>query len=147
MTREISFWPAIFMAASLLLAGSAGAAGLYKWTDAQGNVHYTQDPPPQGQYQQLTAPPPPSAAAPDDDLQKARDALTPPPPPTADIAADKKRAAEFKKNCEIAKQNLAIYTAHRRIRNAKGEIVTLDDDARKAKIKESQDQINKFCNQ
>ncbi len=34
-----------------------------------------------------------------------------------------------------------------RVRDTKGNVVTLDDDARKAKIKESQDQINKFCNQ
>lgn len=147
MTREISFWPAIVMAASLLLAGSAGAAGLYKWTDAQGDVHYTQDPPPQGQYQQLTAPPPPPAAAPDDALQKARDALTPPPPPTGDAKQDKLQAEVDQRNCDVAKHNLDTFTTHRRVQNEKGEIVILGDDERKAKIKEAQDQITKYCKQ
>lgn len=147
MSREITVWPAVVMATCLLLAGSAGAAGLYKWTDAQGHVHYTQDPPPQGQFKELTPPPAPPETVPDEALQKARDELTPPPPPTGDIAMDKKKADIYERNCKIAKQNLAAYTTHRRVRNAKGEVVTLDDDTRKAKIKETQAQVDKYCNQ
>ena len=78
-------------------------------------------------------------------MQKARDELTPPPPPTGDEKMDKLQAEVYKKNCAIAKQNLDVFTTHRRVKNDKGEIVILGDDERKAKIKETQDQIDKYC--
>jgi glutaredoxin len=37
-----------------VLAGSLPAgAGVYKWTDAQGRVHYSDDPPPEAKAQQI----------------------------------------------------------------------------------------------
>lgn len=55
-----------------MLAPSAYAATAYRWTDANGTVHYEQTPPPNGQYQ-IVHPelPPPASAPPGDNGNKA----------------------------------------------------------------------------
>ncbi|MDM4771144.1 DUF4124 domain-containing protein [Solimonas sp. SE-A11] len=50
------------LALCLLLAPALAGAQAYRWVDAQGQVHYSQTPPAQGQYGQV-APPPPSPGA------------------------------------------------------------------------------------
>lgn len=46
----------------LMLPLAASAAGMYKWTDKNGTVHYTQTPPPPGAPTgTITKPPPPVA--------------------------------------------------------------------------------------
>lgn len=45
--------------ALLLLTPALAAAQAYRWVDEQGKVHYTQTPPPKGDYGEV-APPPPS---------------------------------------------------------------------------------------
>lgn len=66
---------AVLVAAGLLFAAAAGAATFYKWTDAGGNVHYS-DAPPKGHVGEVTrievdpgahtvAPPVPDRPAPD----------------------------------------------------------------------------------
>ena len=44
---------------SLVLLPAAGHAGMYKWVDEEGNTHYTQSPPPDGQDFETKQPPPP----------------------------------------------------------------------------------------
>lgn len=131
----------------LFATSMATAAGLYKWTDSQGNVHYSQTPPPTGEFSTLKGPrPAPSAPeTADEQLDKARDTLTPPPPPTGEIEEEKRQAELDKQNCEAGRKNLDIYTRYRRILNDKGEMVVLSDDERKAKIKESEEIIKKHC--
>ncbi|AXQ29216.1 DUF4124 domain-containing protein [Solimonas sp. K1W22B-7] len=43
----------------LLLTPALGLAQAYRWVDEKGKVHYTQTPPPKGDYG-VVAPPPPS---------------------------------------------------------------------------------------
>jgi hypothetical protein len=64
--KPINFWPAaVLMLTPLLLA----AGTTYKWTDADGQVHYSDTPPVGQKYETVTTvspgppPPPPSAAA------------------------------------------------------------------------------------
>lgn len=129
-----------------LTAGGTAGAAMYKWTDAQGNVQYSQEPPPDNQYQEVAPPPPPpSGTNADEQLNKYRDTITPAPPPTGEMDNQKLQAEVDQKNCEAARKNLDTYTRYRRVKNAEGEIQTLGDDERKAKIKESQEAIDKYC--
>ena len=48
--------------ALLLLVPALAGAQAYRWVDEQGKVHYTQTPPPKGDYGEV-APPPPSPGA------------------------------------------------------------------------------------
>ena len=142
---------AIALAALLAIAFSGGSAwaAMYKWVDDQGNVQYTQTPPPSGKAEVIKPPPPApvSAKQAQKQLDQSREAMTPVPPPSADIEADKQRAETYRFNCEAAKKNLDIYRRHRRMLNDKNEVVVLTDEQRAAKIKEAQEGIKKYCQQ
>jgi glutaredoxin len=38
---------------AFVLSGSVAAAGIYKWTDAQGNLHFTDQPPPEADAEKV----------------------------------------------------------------------------------------------
>ena len=42
-----------FLLLALLIASTPASAGIYKWTDAQGRVHYSDDPPADAKAQQV----------------------------------------------------------------------------------------------
>jgi len=124
-------------------ATSAGAA-MYKWTDAQGNVHYTQEPPPEGNVKEMA--PPPRVSAPsttkgsstNDEMDETKSAegekpLTP------------EQQEIYKRNCEAARGNLETYKTARRIQNADGGVVVMDDEIRAKKMQQAEEQIKKFC--
>ena len=149
MTKGSSFWPALLLGTGLLAASATGlAATMYKWTDSEGNVQYTQTPPPKGDFQKLAPPPPP--ATPVAEPESTKPAATPADEAAAEAAkeeAERKKleASVAKHNCETARKNREIYTSFRRVMNDKGEIVMLSDDERAAKLKEANDMIEKYC--
>lgn len=148
MLRTNSHWPALLLGAALLtMSAGVPAAGMYKWTDSQGNVHYTQTPPPKGNYQQMTAPRAPTAPEPAEPQQGAAAPATPKPDQaTASDAKRKELEAEVAKhNCEAARRNLNVYSTSNRVMNEKGEVEVLDDKAREAKIKEANKMIKQYC--
>ena len=61
--------------ALLLLTPALAAAQAYRWVDEQGKVHYTQTPPPKGDYGEVAPPPPSPGGSPHLDAlsQKARE--------------------------------------------------------------------------
>lgn len=59
------------VAAALLALAAPAAAQIYRWTDAEGVVHYTQTPPPSGNYQAVTQKAPPPSTAPAVDAGRA----------------------------------------------------------------------------
>ncbi|MES2884600.1 MAG: DUF4124 domain-containing protein [Pseudomonadota bacterium] len=88
-----------------LAALPAAAGNIYKWTDAQGQVHYTQTPPARG----------PAVARPQSSVQPGVSLQAPPPPPAPPPAASTAavgkppapETAEAKtRRCEASKQRL-----------------------------------------
>lgn len=72
-------WKKLFGLSVLLLCGAAypivGTAGLYKWTDEQGNLHITDVPPPAAEESAgLAAEPAPSSSQP---LSKKKTSMNP----------------------------------------------------------------------
>jgi len=139
-----------------VLAFSAHAhADLYKWTDAQGKVHYT-DQPPTLNSQTIK----PSSAGQAETTSKAKQSLD------ARDQAYQKRSKEAKdardkaekeaeqtriarENCDKARKNLStlqnastprIYTT-----NAAGQRVYMDDSARESALASSQESVTQFC--
>ena len=128
------------LAVALLAAFVAGgaSAALYKWTDAQGRVVYSDQPPPGNvKTEQLRPAPPPAnpnaakeLAQRDAEFKKRQDDAA-----KADAKATKDRAAsaEHAENCtqmraelkQLTESQLAIYRY-----NEKGEREIMDDDAR-----------------
>jgi hypothetical protein len=124
-------------ALAAVCAGSAPAA-LYKWTDAQGRIVYS-DQPPQGNVktEQLRGPPPPANPNAAKDLAQKSADFKKRQSDSADAAAkvDKARAdaAQRNESCANAKSQLKQLAENQIViyrYNEKGEREVMDDDAR-----------------
>jgi hypothetical protein len=134
---RLSASAALLLIAALTFAGSAAGA-LYKWTDAQGHVVYSDQPPPADiKGRQLQAAPPPANpnAAKELAQQEANFRKRRTDEAQALAKSDQARATEQQRNqgCAQARSNLrqladnqmAIYRY-----NAKGEREAMDDASR-----------------
>lgn len=129
----------------LAMTAHQSLAAMYKWTDEKGNVHYTQHPP-TDRPTQVIKPPPPAPS---------NRGYTPPSLGDGDkkeeSVSENPEQAEMreqitKQNCEAARKNVEVLTAHRRIRESKdGEVIVLDDDERQRRLEEARENIKKFC--
>jgi hypothetical protein len=71
--RGVKAWIAIGLALSIMTMPDAHAR-IYKWVDADGNVQYSQTPPPEGQFNEVNPGPPPSES-PEEANQQLQDTL------------------------------------------------------------------------
>ena len=147
--------------ASLLACGMALALGatlaaadqVYKWTDSQGHVHFSQTPPASttaGVQPMNVAPPPPDpqslqnqqnlVQAQQDQQQKAKDEADKNKP-------DPKAEAAKKQRCDGLRSRLVMLQQMGRVAStdAQGNVTFLDDDARAKQITAIQGQIAKDC--
>ncbi len=134
----------------LVLTGAAAQAGdIYRWTDAQGRVHYGDQPPP-GDAQKITEPPPPSALSPDEAKAKleairaqrkaaAEESALAKEAKAKTDAEQKQRAAQ----CAAARQQIAAMAAARRIQDVDGHWYTGDE--RLQKMQDMEADIRKHC--
>jgi len=128
-------------------------ADLYKWTDAQGKVHYTDQPPTvnaqtikssaTGQAETTTQATQ-SLNAQDQAYQKRRkeaeDARA-----KADKEAEQARVA--RENCDKARTNLNALqnTPYTYTTNAAGQRTAMDDAARASALADNQKAVSEFC--
>jgi hypothetical protein len=93
--------------ALLLLAPALAGAQAYRWVDAQGRVHYSQTPPPQGDYGQVAPPPPSPGRSPH------LEALEPAAPDPGQRAREQRQqeaaARERQRRCEQARRQNAHF--------------------------------------
>ena len=152
LNRSIYSFIQIF--AMCLLFSSAHAA-LYKWVDADGNTHYTQQPPP-GDIEGETIKPPPridtKGALKDldknqkylGDQQKEREKRA------EDQKFDEGNAAIRKSNCQLGRDKMASLrsTASPQSRSISedGTMYKKSEGQRQAEIKYAQEIIDKNCN-
>ena len=131
-------------------ATGATVAGVYKWVDENGVVHYSEIRPLDYEAENLR---PRSDGTTDEEARRKLDALI-------DRAQDKNvettpddrqqaltRASRRKENCDTARENLRLLESGVRIRanDAEGNAYFLDDDERQAKLVETQSQIQANC--
>ena len=129
----------------LIALAAAAEAKVYKWVDAEGRVHYSSRAPAQTQATEVrVAPAPPSAREPAEPGAPAQPAAE----NDAAREADAARAEAFRKNCEIARQNLAVLEdpANRRF-NEEGEDepIYYTDEQREEKIAQARKSIETYC--
>lgn len=129
--------------------GSATAAALYKWTDEEGNVHYSQSPPEGNKAERMiTKDAPPAPAQQDDatdntgegDAEQTDENAIPP-----EAGQDPEIAEKRRQNCEIARKNMETYKQYRKIQQPDGSVVVMSDDMRNAKMEEAQKMIDEYC--
>jgi hypothetical protein len=143
----------------LMLAGANAYAGINKWVDADGKVHYSDQPPPVNVKSQQTlratsdavaAAPASAPAAPktiaerEAELKKAQQAKK----EAADKAAQEQARIDAEKaNCAAAQQHLRILQEGMRMMDvdANGERYYLNDEQRQQRIEKAQQDIKAFC--
>ena len=124
----------------MMLIASTAYAGLYKWVDSEGSVHYSQKPPENKPYSTIKAPPPaPKSSLPavlnenESEVEKTIKTET---------AKNQKLREE---NCAIGKNNLRSYQAFRKIRDKDGNIRVVGKKEREEKIESAKQLIRDFC--
>jgi hypothetical protein len=137
-----------------MFSASAAFAELYKWKDEQGQIHYTQTPPPGGKdaAETVRATKAPTGAS---EAQKRLDEKLKQFDAGREQrvkASEEKKAAEAeeakrKENCEMAKRRLNGLEGSNRIfeYDSKGERNRLGEEQRQAHIEETKKQIADLC--
>lgn len=131
----------ILLLAAMMIFTSSAFAGLYKWVDDEGNVHYSQKRPIDQQYKRLKAPNP----APENTSPLYQQSSSPKDNDAASVETAKNEKARADK-CDKAKKNLSKYQVYRRMRDKDGNVRVIDDIERAKQIKISQEAISDFCN-
>jgi hypothetical protein len=145
----------------LASAAAVGAGGtIYKWTDKEGNVHFTDCPPPPGcEAETVLVKPEPS----EQQIRQAQEKLQKLLEQQLENAAAREQqrlelerqqiaalqvAVARRRACVMAQQNLHNLLMNRPVYyiDEKGERVYLDDAAHKAEIERQQQLIRENCN-
>ncbi len=125
------------LAIAAFLAGQAQAASeVYKWTDANGVVHYTDFPPSGNVYEKLNMG---GAGA------RTATAL---PEPEAPVEAPKPVVTTTQSNCQVARKNVETFANSASIRmdrDGDGEAEELDDVQRAAELSRNQELAKLYC--
>lgn len=142
---------------TLLLICFDAHAGLSKWVDADGKVHYSDSPPPNVETQSVrnisgkeqadtsVKYSPKSIAEREAEYKKAKQEKE---KAMQEKAQQDARAETKKRNCAAARENLRTLEASSRVvtYDAKGERTYLDDAARAQKLEEARKVISESCN-
>ncbi|OGT34747.1 MAG: hypothetical protein A2W28_04300 [Gammaproteobacteria bacterium RBG_16_51_14] len=129
----------------------AGYAEMFKWTDAEGNIVYSQSPPP-GDIQAETIKPPPKV-----DTEAAQEQLEAQEKKADELREGRLKQAEEKgkaeadlalqqENCRRAQANLANYQRPRGlIAQPDGSRIRLTEEERQQKLAEMEGLIKEWC--
>ncbi|HEB98054.1 MAG TPA: DUF4124 domain-containing protein [Thiotrichales bacterium] len=142
------------LAAAILVLATTAQAGIYKWVDENGQVHYGERPPPGSDYSSVAPPPPPATdtGTGQERIEKTREFLE-----TSRKAREKAKqdaekaraeAERRRKNCEAARRNLEILTyttGRRRIYGPDGTPRKMTEDERELRMARARQQIDKYC--
>lgn len=145
----------IVLFSALLLASGVAQATVYRWTSADGMVHFGQTPPPGAHARPFDpdAPPPPGNAGAQKALQSYVDRVQAQLANQAKKASQrdrrKARAEALAHNCELAKQQrdkLAQGNAHRIIQvGTDGKAHRLTESERKQELAQLARRIRQYC--
>lgn len=139
-----------FVLIALCAAAAPVAAALYKWTDANGVVHYTQTPPVSGPYESLRPAPPPGAAPAREATQKFLEQAERREAEQAKARAEaRQRAAEAARRCRDARARLALLEERtpRRlaVQQENGELARMTVEEWEARKAQAQKVIEASC--
>lgn len=152
------FAPILLLGISLLLAGTHSVAGsndkIYKWADQNGEVQYTQLPPPAGvEVLEIMSAPPPAdnPAAENAKLQQQVEAMDERMEERQAATAQAEMRAKNKEirrqNCIKARKNLGELQQGgiKRYRLPDGSVLRLTEEDRQKRIAETQTEITENC--
>jgi hypothetical protein len=140
---------------SLLLIGFSAYGALNKWVDADGNVHYSDEPPPPEAKvtKSVSVPRPASGAFVTKSLSERENELKKSQKDAEDAekkTADQQQIAAAKqKNCEAARANIRTLENSPNIvtYDASGKPVPMSEDARKQAMEDSRKAVSDNCSE
>lgn len=139
-------WIVVTVLAVALAASSSALARVYKWVDDEGNVQYTQSPPPDRPAETIQTRVPDRSGTEEGNRQWQTDEEAGNADEgTGQVAMERKEQKQ--RNCEIARKNAELLEAGVRVqvRDDEGNPQVLDDEQMARKLEESQRQIELFC--
>jgi hypothetical protein len=147
--KSILFQLALVIAAASFATGAA--ATMYKWTDKDGTVHYTETPPEEGNATTI-APPPHVEPPPASPNEQTRDNRGDASKSKTGEKSDKEEApltpeqqAIYARNCEAAKANLELFQKSSRYQQTDGKVVEMDEEMRQKKTSQAEEQVKRYC--
>ena len=126
----------------------AASAQIYKWTDANGQVHFSQNPPKVGEYQDVTPQLPVSGASTDGTPAKHSAAAS---VSGGDAARQQtlQAKADNEERCAKARERISFLqekTAHRLfVTGDDGQPARMTDDQFGQQLQDAQDAAAKYC--
>ena len=139
------------LAIAFALVTAPAAAEMFKWKDADGNTQYGQTPPPGVQAQTIRAKPAPkstpAAQSPQERLKALEAEKKLQSEGAATAEAEKKHAETRKRNCEIARKNLAGLQrgGHNKMRLPDGSYIYPTAEQKQERIDEANSMIEENC--
>ena len=132
----------ILLLTAMMILASTASAGLYKWVDNEGNVHYSQKPPKNTSYKTIKAPPPaPVSKQQPYSLEEKRGSNA-----EKTIKSETEKNKKLReKNCEVGKANLTSYQTYRRVRDKDGNVTVVNENERARQIETAKQLIRDFC--
>lgn len=142
--------------AVLLSSATALAGQIYKWTDAEGNIHYGSEKPADADTAENvkinTSKTGVNTGAEalddlkqktDDEAEKIKEEGIPAQPPVPSLSMK-----EVKKRCQAARQDLATIQARAQLRerDEKGNVRYVSDKEKQQRLKAAKQQIREYCN-
>src|SRR5262249_31048392 len=129
----------------LVCAGAAAsAADVYKWTDKDGIVHYSDQEPPAGvKAEHVHVATATKAAGAGAAANDADEAATPPSAGPPGVLATATQIAQ--QRCEQARANLAVLRGNTAVGVDDGSGKALDEQARADRIAREQSAIEQYC--
>ena len=120
----------------------AWAQQIYKWTDASGVVHFSQNPPAQGSYENVTPNLPPPGQAPKYHLSDESGTGKTASQATQAQADNEERCAKARERVSFLKDKTAhrLYTT-----GADGQPSRMTDEEFDAAVKDANDAAQKYC--
>ncbi len=143
---------ATFAATILALTTTAADAAMYKWTNADGSTQYGQHPPAGVTAERIQVRSQPASQAqpalsPQERLKELEEQQQKQRELEAEAASEKQKAETEKKNCEIARKNLAGLQmgGHRLTRMPDGSYTRLTEEERQSRIADAEKHIKEYC--
>lgn len=144
------------LAAGLAVAGAVSASDIYKWTDAEGNVHFGDRPSGASSEERLAIGSRPTDPERVQSIVQARNdaraerSAAEAAAKSAEPTAEERRAAEAerKEKCNTYKERLQKFVTSRRLyrQDENGERVYLDEEETLAARARVQEQVLEYCN-
>lgn len=140
MTRTI-----FFLALTAASTAFAASGQVYKWTDAQGVVHYSDAPPPSTQANVQTVRVTGGDRPHDVGATTSEPNATQQQPGQNQVAQN--APSDFAKNCATARSNLELLQSKYQVSvtDSNGKALALDDKSRQVQIADMNAQISLYC--